>query len=362
MAWARKLPSGRWQASYRDTSGKTKTAGSFIRKSDATSAGEEEERKLRRGDWIDPALRKTPFAEYAERYMAVTLNQDAPTKIRDESLLHNHLVPVFGPRALGAIETGDVRAWIAELSGVLAPSTVSRCYQILARILRNAEDDGLISRSPCSRSVKLPRQTSSKRASRWLTLDELEHLASTIGAPYRALVLTMGYMGLRYGEAVGIKRDRLDLLRGTLEVAGQLREVRGHQEYVGFTKTAAGLRKLPLPASLLDDLRRHIEEHSKNADFVFSGRDGAPLRKAWVRRHFTPAAEKAGLSPLTPHHLRHTCASLLIDRGGHAKDIQEWLGHSSYQVTMDCYGHLFPERQGQLAESLDAMRLASGAR
>jgi integrase len=54
--------------------------------------------------------------------------------------------------------------------------------------------------------------------------------------------------------------------------------------------------------------------------------------------------------------LRHTCASLLIDRGAHAKDIQEWLGHSSFQVTMDVYGHRFPERQDALAKALDDYR------
>jgi integrase len=358
MAWSRKLPSGRWQACYRDSSGATRTAGTFSRKSDARDVAEEEERKLRRGEWIDPEHLRMPFREYAGRYMKVTLNQDEPTRVRDDSLLRNHLLPAFGDAGLGTIATADVRAWIADLSDRRAPSTVALCYQLFSRILRSAEEDGFILKTPCTPGVKLPRLTRSKRADRWLTVDELELLAGTIEPRFRASVLTLGYMGLRFGEMAGLRRDKLDLLRGTLEVAGQLREVRGRQEYVAFAKSAAGLRKLSLPESLVTELQSHLEEHTTNPEYVFSGRDGAPIRKTWARRHFTPAAAKAGLLPLTPHHLRHTCASLLIDRGGHAKDVQEWLGHSSFQVTMDVYGHLFPERQTQLAERLDAMRRA----
>ena len=274
MAWARKLPSGRWQACYRDSTGATRTAGTFSRKSDARDVAEEEERKLRRGEWIDPDHLRMPFREYAGRYMTVTLNQDTPTRVRDDSLLRNHLLPAFGDTGLGTIATGEVRAWIADLSGRLAPSTVALCYQLFARILRSAEEDGYILKTPCTPGVKLPRLTRSKRADRWLTIDGLEHLAGTIEPRFRATVFTMGYMGLRFGEMAGLRRDKLDLLRGTLEVAGQLREVRGRQEYVAFAKTAAGLRKLPLPASLVAELQSHLEEHTTHPEYVFAGRDG----------------------------------------------------------------------------------------
>jgi hypothetical protein len=55
MAWTRRLPSGRYQACYRDASGSTRTAGTFRRKGDAQDTGDEEERKIRRGEWTDPS-------------------------------------------------------------------------------------------------------------------------------------------------------------------------------------------------------------------------------------------------------------------------------------------------------------------
>jgi integrase len=72
---------------------------------------------------------------------------------------------------------------------------------------------------------------------------------------------------------------------------------------------------------------------------------------------FCPALVRAGLpTQLRFHDLRHTCASLLIAQGAHPKAIQAHLGHSSIQVTMDRYGHLFPDALEHLADRLDAAR------
>lgn len=66
-----------------------------------------------------------------------------------------------------------------------------------------------------------------------------------------------------------------------------------------------------------------------------------------------PALDAAGISrSVRIHDLRHTCASLLIAQGAHPKAIQQHLGHSSISVTLDRYGHLFPDQQDQVADAL----------
>lgn len=220
--------------------------------------------------------------------MQVTLNQDVSTKTRDESLLRNHLLPALGDMAIADIGPGHMRALVADRAEKLAPPTVALVYQLGARIFRCAEEDGLIVKSPCTANIKLPRLTRSKRADRWLTIGELEHLAECITPRFHAAVLVMGYMGLRFGEFAGLKRAHLDLLHGTLEVASQMKEVSGRQSFTALPKTASGLRKLPLPASLAVELDEHLAAYSNHSEYVFSGRDGAPLRKTWARRHFAP--------------------------------------------------------------------------
>lgn len=349
MAWTRKLPSGKWQGSYRDAGTRVHSA-TFLRKQDAKDWADENESLIRRGDWIDPERARRPFEEWAESYMASVLHQDPATKDRDASLLKNHLLPHFGEVPLSAIETSDVRIWVASLQ--LAPASVALAYQPLSRILRQAEEDRLILRSPCSRSISLPKGRKTRRADRWLSLHELKVLSEAIEPRFQATVLVMGIMGLRFGEAAGLTRPYLNMLKGTLEVAHSLQE-RSGQLKLKDTKTLASARKLKMPDFLIPVLAEHLRRYSNHPDYVFTGRDGAPLRKTWARRHFAPAAEAAGLSPLRPHHLRHTSVALLIGRGAHAKDVQEWCGHSSFSVTMDVYGHLFPERQEQLATRLN---------
>lgn len=174
MAWTRKLPSGRWQALYRDASGRTRTAGSFLRKGDAADAGEEQEGAIRRRTWIDPSLARVTFGEWAGHYLATTLNQRESTRVRDESYLRSLILPTFGDDALGAIEPLGVRRWVAELARRRAPATVGKAYQILARIMAAAETSGYIARTPC-RGVSLPRTPRAEM--RFLSAAQLDRLA-----------------------------------------------------------------------------------------------------------------------------------------------------------------------------------------
>jgi integrase len=383
MAWVRKLPSKWWQGLYKDTDGTTKSVGTWQHKNDALAAAKEKEqqaidgakekeRQIKRGEWIDPDNALIPFAEYATNYVATTIYGDEATRAHDDSYNRCHLIPEFGGRGIGSIDTRQVRAWVQSLP--LAPATVQGCYQLLSRILRQAEEDRYISRNPCTRNIKLPRSKRAQRASRWLTRDELLSLADAIDPRFRCVILTMGYMGLRFGEVAGLTTDRVDLLHGTIEVVNSLQELRGELR-LKEPKTKSSSRKLPLPPFLGDELTAHLEAYSsapyeircegddvRSKTFVFTGRDGAPLRKSWAKRHFATAADSVGLLEgpprLRPHHLRHTAVALLIAQGAREKELQEWCGHSSYGVTMDTYGHLFPERGEHLAALIDQLHRA----
>jgi integrase len=92
--------------------------------------------------------------------------------------------------------------------------------------------------------------------------------------------------------------------------------------------------------------------------FLFTAPRGGPLRHHnFYQRLFCPALPRAGLpGQIRLHDLRHTCAALLIAQGAHPIAIQAHLGHSSIQITMDRYGHLFPDTLEHLADRLDAVR------
>ena len=87
---------------------------------------------------------------------------------------------------------------------------------------------------------------------------------------------------------------------------------------------------------------------------MFTAPQGGPLREQkFVAGIFKPAAARAGLPyRLRFHDLRHTCASLLIAQGASVKAVQAQLGHASATVTLDRYGHLFPDELQRLADRL----------
>jgi hypothetical protein len=88
---------------------------------------------------------------------------------------------------------------------------------------------------------------------------------------------------------------------------------------------------------------------------VFTSPDGDFLRNSnFHRRYWKPALSVAGLpQAVRIHDLRHTCAALMVSEGANPKHIQRHLGHSSITVTMDTYGHLFPEDLQYVADRLD---------
>jgi integrase len=191
---------------------------------------------------------------------------------------------------------------------------------------------------------------------RFLTAQQVHNLAEAIPDPYSTLVYVLGLGGLRWGEMAALRRSRCDLLRSRLNIVESLADVNG-KLYFGPTKTY-GSRSIALPPFLRDRLAEHL--HGETAGgrtpdaLVFTAPDGSPLRNsAFHKRFWTPAVRAAGLEALRPHDLRHTAAALLIAQGAHPKAIQSHLGHSSITVTLDRYGHLFPDDQNRLADGLE---------
>jgi integrase len=212
---------------------------------------------------------------------------------------------------------------------------------------------------------------------------QLEDLAEAIGtrvARHRALVYTLGYAGLRIGEASALIRDRIDLGRCEIHVL----QSRKRDGSVGDTKTHQR-RTVVIPPALRDRLAVHlttfVEPRPDALVFTAAGRAdqgwahaGAPLNpQNFQQRIFTQGLVDAGLDQLgatlptprqlTPHDLRDTCATLPIEGGADLYEVMKYLGHRSIQVTERHYAQLVDERKRRTAAALDEiMRSAAGAR
>lgn len=342
---------GRFQVRYYGTDGKER-AKSFPNISEARKFRAAVATDKDRGEWRDPRDAEIRFGVWARQHLDSRSDLRASTRATDESYARNHVLPHFEHAPLGRIGPLNVQAWLHELSGSgLAPKTVRECYRLLDSIMAAAVDARLISQSPCQ-GIKKPRVP--RREQRFLTSEEVEKLVEALDPHYRALLYSAVYLGARWGELVGLKRESLDLLRRRVYIVGSLEEVGGRVRWMPETKTGASRRALSMPGFLVDEIAAHLAS-TPAGDFVFTSKRGHLLHRGTFRlKVWLPAVERAGFSPLRFHDLRHTCASLLIAGGAHPKEIQARLGHSSITTTLNVYGHLFPSLDDRLAERLDA--------
>jgi integrase len=351
--WVERLKSGKWRGCFRDSDGRIRRR-TCLRKTDAKNWALEQESRIKRGDWIDPALGRISFSDWAQNVMAARLNLRPSSRARDESYLRNHVTPAFEATAVARIQKMDVQSWVRSLSEdkALAPRTVRECYRIMSGIMAEAVDHRIITETPCRR-ISLPRIENVER--RFLTAVQVDALADAMDERYSAFVYVGAYLGLRWGELAGLKRQHLHLLKKQMKVVGSLERFDNSYRYVEETKTTSSRRMIPVPEFLRDILAAHLAV-APRSKFVFPAPKGGFIRyHGWRRRFWNPAVDKSGVGPFTPHELRHSAAALMIDQGANPVTVQRRLGHKDIRTTLQLYGHLFLEQDDLLSARLDVL-------
>jgi len=350
--WIEAVPGGH-KARIRYPNGKTRSK-TFPTVRDARAWLRRTLTEIDAGTYVPDSSGKLLFADWAARFVAISVDLAPGTINRRASDLKKWVLPEFGHRPLSSITQPEIRAWVASMTKAgCNPGSVKLRYETVSTIFRAAVDADLIRRSPCFR-IGLPRYE--RPEMRLLTLPEIITLSDTIDERYKALVLLAGTGGLRIGELGALRGKRVDLVRGTVEVAENLILDNGRPEF-GPLKTKASRRKVPLPRQTLAALEDHVEQFAVGRDdLMFTSVSGNILRAyQFRRRHFYPATELAGMAPLRPHDLRHSAISLWIASGANPKVVQAKAGHASIKVTYDRYGHLFPDYDDKATRHLEGL-------
>ena len=154
---------------------------------------------------------------------------------------------------------------------------------------------------------------------------------------------------------MGSRERDIDLAAGTVTISVPS-EIKGKRE-----------RKVDLSSQTKTVLAQQLLERPPEATFsgiAFPNGDGGSWNlRNFRERVFKPALKPAGLpEDLHLHDLRHTYAALMVRAGAHAKYLQAQMGHSSIQVTLDKYGHLFPDANRGVLDALDDLVRGDGAR
>jgi len=238
--------------------------------------------------------------------------------------------------SLAALNPHHLREFQAALQEAgYAKSTISRKLASLRSFFRYAMRDGLIASNPAKplrnprRNRKLPHVLTGQEIERLLTAPPADQAA---GRRDRAILETMYSSGLRVSELVGIRDGDLDFAQGIVRVRGKGRKERlsplGSYAIEAIERYAAMRRRSPKTESL------------GRAAPVFVNRFGNALTTRSVGRMLDKYIAKAELDARTsPHTLRHSFATHLLDRGADIRSVQELLGHQSLTTTQ-IYTHV----------------------
>jgi integrase len=298
--------------------------------------------------WIAEVVPGTVKARTAEGYAGI---------------VNRYLVPQLGTVRLTRLGPEHVQEMMRALEERgLSPRTRQYARAVLRRALGHAERWGIVVRNAAALvdSPKLPPPRTDDALD---IADAKALLTAAHGDRLEALVTLALSVGLRKGEALGLKWDAVDLDAGFLRVAASLDRVRGKGLVLSEPKTARSRRAIPLPEACAEALRGHrfrqIGERLRAGDswqddgFVFTTPLGAPLDPRNVTRWFHALAQRAGLGKWRFHALRHSAATLMLAQGVPLEVISRTLGHAGYAITADVYAHVGVELLRGGAEAMD---------
>jgi integrase len=341
---------GNYRARHRDPLGRQKSR-TFARKADAERFLREMRVEMDRGQWIAPAAADMPLRDWAQEYLLLARRLSPTTQQTYRRDLDRYILPRFGSYRIGRMPSDEIENWLMdEIAGGLAPSSVHRHYRTLRRVLQVAVEKQKLLRNPCDR-VQPPKVPTTEMT--FLDRGQVYDLAEAISDRHRALIYLAVDTGMRWSELVGLRRAKVDLGRGKVRVTEQLIHLDSGEWLRKDTKTTASLRSITISSETASILADHLDRYPvRDLDgLVFTNQANNPLiSSSFYQHHFKPALLAAGLR-CRVHDLRHTSVALAIAEGAHPKAIQTRMGHSSINVTLDRYGHLFPELDEAIAVS-----------
>ena len=343
-----------WKVRYRDPD-RVERSKTFTKKNEAEDFAAVIESDILRGDYVDPRSGKTLFQDWAAKWLS-TITVKPKTKVQYEGSLRSRILPTFGKRQLATIRRSDIQAWVAGMNDEgLSASRVHQCLVVLRQVLDAAVDDRLIARNPAER-IKRPKIP--YREAAYFDPSTADQIVASVDEEYRLVFRVLALTGLRWGEAVALRRRHVDLLRRRLRVEESIAEVNGELIF-GPTKSHA-VRSVPLSPALLVELKDHLEKIDKSPDaLLFTGERGGPLRYRYgYMDQWRPALKRLGLPTAGVHALRHSAAARMISAGASPKAVQSIMGHRSAAFTLTVYGHLFDEDLDALARRIDKQSAA----
>ncbi len=297
------------------------------------------------------------FSSLGENYMEDMENRLKPTTMENKrNIIESKLLPYFSRLKVCDIDTIKVRKWQNELlsfrdenGNPYSQTYLKTCNNQLSAILNYAVTHYNLASNPCRAAGSIGKSKAG-RMNYW-TQKQYELFSQNIHKSAIKLAFDiLFYTGMRSGELLAL--TPADILPDQrISINKNFAKLNGEELFLE-PKTPKSRRDIAIPEFLYDDIQQYLsrigEIEPDDRIFYFT--------KSALEKEIKRVANKTGLPPIRVHDLRHSHASMLIDMGFDILEISERLGHESVKTTLDTYSHLYPDKDKQLAERLNAYR------
>lgn len=270
-----------------------------------------------------------------------------------EGLCRNHIIPRIGQKKLAELTAQDVQRMLAEMiEAGASPTTAKYARGVLRKALDDAMRSDLVWRNVVTLTDMPAQRVFHPKP---LTAAELPlYLAATRGKRLEALFILLPAIGLREGEAFGLRWSDVDLDHGKLIVQQQIQRVGNPRRPVFVEpKTERSRRPVPLPSQVVNALKSHRKRQEREQllagsrwggpegewdGLVFCTSIGTPLDPSNVMKQYREILKDAGIDTnRRVHDLRHTCATMLARLGVHPREAQDIMRHAQITTTLSVY-------------------------
>ena len=270
-----------------------------------------------------------------------------------ENTLNKQILPYFGDMPINAITINTVRSWQNNLmaSDEKYSGTFQRaCHNQLSSVFNFACKYYNLPSNPardCG-SIGCKRRDT---ITFWTYKEFREFIENVSDKPMSDVAFSiLFYSGIREGELLALTLNDFDFEKNLMNITKTYARLNGN-DIIQSPKTVNSRRTVTMPPEILDKVKNYAE----SVEGYTPDQRLFPVTRKYLHYEMARAAKKTGMKKIRVHDIRHSHASLLIDMGFSPLLISERLGHEDVSTTLSIYSHLYPNKQGEVAERLSEL-------
>lgn len=291
------------------------------------------------------------FEDFLKIYYA-----DMETRLREHTMrtkkyiIDLKVLPFFGKMKMNEIKAADIRKWQNKLiQQGYAPTYLRTINNQVSALFNYAVKYYDLPNNPCRKAGSIGKGKADEM--QFWTKEEFDKFVDTVMNKQQSYMafMTLFWTGMRLGELLALNVGDVDFEKRTISITKSYQRMSG-RDVITEPKTPRSKRSITIPQFLVIDLQDYV-----NSMYAVEKEDRLfPITKYYLEHEMQRGIKQSGVKRIRIHDIRHSHASMLVELGFSPLEIANRLGHEKIETTLNTYSHLYPNKQEQLADRLDA--------